>query len=104
MATETVVELISASTILPIQRRLTLEMLQRFGPLAVESFPRAWPLGREHQRVIVHELEAEGAVTIIPDPKVPGRRLARITPRGAQLLRELDDQAMHALVGAGEAV
>jgi hypothetical protein len=101
MSTATFVEQPLIRAILPVQRRLTLEMLQRFGPLAIESFPRAWPLGREHQRAIVGELEAEGALALSFDPRVPGRPLARLTERGARVLREMNDDAMRALVAAG---
>ena len=101
MSTATTVERPSVRSIFPVQRRLTLEMLQRFGPLAVESFPRAWPLEREDQRAIVHELAASGAVTMVPDTRVPGRMLARLTDQGSRLLRQMDDQAMRALVDDG---
>lgn len=88
---------------LPVQRRLTLEVLARFGPLAMEAIPRAWPLTREDVAGLLRELEGRGAVAFVADTKVPGRRLARMTEAGTRLLRELDDAAMRTLVAAAEA-
>jgi hypothetical protein len=97
-------EPVSVPSIFPVQRRLTLEVLRRFGPLPVEAIPLAWPLTRDHQRRLVEALESEGAVRVVSDPVVPGRPLVRITDAGAELLGEMTDEAMRALIVSGDAV
>lgn len=75
---------------LEVQRRYVLEVLQRFGPVAVNAIPRAWPVTPEHMAGIVRGLEADGMVRFRWDPVIPGARQARITERGRLLLGELE--------------
>ncbi len=70
-----------------VQPRLTLEVLERFGPLPPERIPRAWPLDAEQLASIVRDLAGAGAVSIQWDPICPGRRQVRLTREGARLLK-----------------
>lgn len=81
---------------LAVQRRLVLDLLRRMGPQATDLLPPVWPLGAAEAAAVVKELEESGAVIVTWDPRLPGRRVARITEAGRRLLRELDERRMGA--------
>ncbi len=70
-----------------VQQRLTLEVLDRFGPVTTDRIPRAWPLDAGQLAGILRDLAGAGAVSFHWDPICPGRRQVRLTPEGARLLK-----------------
>jgi hypothetical protein len=92
-------EHVMRSIMLPVQRRLILDILCRTAT-AVDRLPTLWPLGRDDVARTAATLEAGGAIALQWDTLVPGRRVAVLTPLGRRLRAGLNDNAMRAAIAA----
>lgn len=72
-------------------RRGILRGLARFGPQTVPRLARARAVTRQHVQHVVDALVKGGLAELAPNPEHARSRLVRITARGAELVREMDE-------------
>jgi DNA-binding MarR family transcriptional regulator len=80
-----------------------MRSLARLGPLTVPQIARMRPTSRQRMQRLANELEAEGHVEFIDNPKHRRSKLVRLTRKGEARYRELEARflAIAATMGVG---
>ena len=82
-------------------RRAVLRELRGKGPKTVPQMARARPVSRQSMQVTVDGLAGDGLVELARNPAHKRSKLVRLTPRGENLLSEMDRREAEALTGLG---
>jgi DNA-binding MarR family transcriptional regulator len=82
-------------------RRGILRGLLRYGAQTVPQMARARAVTRQHVQGVVDALVQDGSVTLSPNPKHARSLLVCITPKGALLVRRMDETDARVLRALG---
>ena len=80
-----------------------MRSLALLGPLTVPQIAQMRPTSRQRMQRLADELEAEGLVEFIDNPKHRRSKLLQLTPKGTARYRELNDRllAIASTMGVG---
>ena len=85
-------------------RRAVLRELRGEGPKTVPQMARARPVSRQSMQATVNGLTGDGLVELAHNPAHKRSKLVRLTPRGEDLLSEMDLREVEALAELGVGV
>ena len=85
-------------------RRAVLRELRGEGPKTVPQMARARPVSRQSMQATVNGLAGDGLVELARNPAHKRSKLVRLTPRGEELLSEMDRREAEALAELGVGV
>ena len=78
-------------------RRGILRGLARYGPRTVPGLARMRSVTRQHVQAVVDVLAADGLVELVPNPLHARSSLVRVTARGEEIVRRMDDVDLRVL-------